>query len=255
MAYEVVKTIGARQYRYRVQSERDPLTGKSRNRWAYIGRVASERNVAAVRPPRTNARLRLLEAVERLLAAGDASAVTVAAITGAAGVAHGTFYRYFGDRSDVLQSLAQHIRATQKAGDDALLCHDIDSLVAARAGVRAWIVERLERVRQRRPALFAWYALMASDARLAAYREERRSETVARLSEHIGALKARGFADVADPAATAAMLGAFVDGVIQTTLLERDRLGAEEIAAAADLVERTLFARLDATDAVPDCLG
>ena len=85
MAYEVVKTIGARQYRYRVQSERDPLTGKSRNRWAYIGRVVSERNVAAVRPPRTNARLRLLEAVERLLAAGDASAVTVAAITGAAG--------------------------------------------------------------------------------------------------------------------------------------------------------------------------
>ena len=99
MAYEVVKTIGSRQYRYRVQSERDPQTGKMRNRWTYLGRVAGEAGIVKARAPRPNARLRLLEAAEALLASGDASAVTVDAIASAAGVAHGTFYRYFRHRS------------------------------------------------------------------------------------------------------------------------------------------------------------
>jgi TetR/AcrR family transcriptional repressor of nem operon len=242
MAYEVVKTIGSRQYRYRVQSERDPQTGKPRNRWTYLGRVTSEHDVATVRATRPNSRLRLLDAAAELLAAGDASAVTVDAIAAAAGVAHGTFYRYFRDRSDALEQLARHIRATRMSADDELLVDDVASLEAARAGARAWIVDRLRTARAKRPALSAWYALMASDARLSAYREERRAATEARLRAHITALNARGFMRVADPAATAAMLGALIDGIIRTALLEHDQLDDAGIAAAADIVERALFA-------------
>jgi AcrR family transcriptional regulator len=245
MAYEVVKTIGTRQYRYRVQSERDPETGKTRNRWTYLGRVASERHSAAVRQPRSNARLRLLEAAESLMASGDAAAVTVDAIAAAAGVAHGTFYRYFRDRSAALEALARHMKETRGIAEDRLLRADVESAAAARAGIRAWVGDKLRTSRELRRVIIAWYALMASDARLAAYREERREGALARVRDHLERLVERGFADIADPAATAAGIIALIDGITRTSILERDRLDDAAIAAAADIVERAIFARLE----------
>jgi AcrR family transcriptional regulator len=247
MAYEVVKKIGARQYRYRVQSERDGATGKLRNRWTYLGRVAGESGVAKPSAPRPNARLRLLEAVESLLAAGDASALTVDAIVSAAGVAHGTFYRYFRGRSQALEELARHIRATSGFCDDRLLRDDVASRDSARNGVRRWIVDKLRYARERRASICAWHALMATDARLTAYREERRGATFTRLRDHIELLNARGFASVGDAASTAAGLLALYDGIVRASLLERDRLDEAAIAAAADIVERALFAELTQT--------
>jgi TetR/AcrR family transcriptional repressor of nem operon len=244
MAYEVVKTIGTRQYRYRVQSERDPQTGKSRNRWTYLGRVAGESDVAKARAPRPNARLRLLESAERLLAAGDPAAVTVDAIAAAAGVAHGTFYRYFRDRTDALEQLARHLRATRGIGDDRRLRDDVVSVDAARAGMRGWVIDKLRFGREERASFCAWLALIASDARLAAFREERREATLARLRDHIAMLNARGFAAVTDPASTAAGLIALVEGVMRASLSDADRLDDAGITAAADIVERALFARL-----------
>jgi AcrR family transcriptional regulator len=244
MAYEVVKTIGSRQYRYRVQSERDAASGKTRNRWTYLGRVAGEPDGGKPQPPRSNARLRLLEAAEGLLAGGDPAAVTADAIAAAAGVAHGTFYRYFRDRSDALEALARHIKSTRGIGDDRLLRDDVASRAAARAGIRAWVVDKLRYARTHRAALRAWYALIASDARLAAYREERREATFTRLRDHIDALNARGFAQVADPAATAAGLIALHEGIVRASVLELDRLDDAAIAAAAEIAERALFAQL-----------
>jgi AcrR family transcriptional regulator len=247
MAYEVVKTIGTRQYRYRVQSERDGATGKLRNRWTYLGRVASESAVAKTHAPRPNARMRLLEAAESLLAAGDASALTVDAIVSAAGVAHGTFYRYFRGRSEALEELARHIRATSGIDDDRLLLDDVASRVEARAGVRRWIVDKLRYARERRASLCAWHALMATDPRLTAYREERRGATFTRLRDHVEILNVHGFCRVADPASTAAGLLALYDGIVRASILERDRLDDAAIAAAADIAERALFAELSAT--------
>jgi len=248
MAYEVVKTIGTRQYRYRVQSERDAQTGKVRNRWTYLGRVASERETAKARPARPNARLRLLEATETLLAAGDASALTVDAIVSAAGVAHGTFYRYFHDRSNVLEELARHIRETRGIGEDRLLRDDVASAGEARSGVRRWIVDKLRYARERRASVCAWHALIASDARLTAYREERREGMFTRLRDHMVAIDARGFARVADPASTAAALIALYDGIVRASILERDGLSDAAIEAAADIVERALFASLECAE-------
>jgi AcrR family transcriptional regulator len=244
MAYEVVKTIGNRQYRYRVQSQRDPQTGKQRNRWTYLGRVAAEPELEKARAARPNARLRLLEAAEALLAEGNAAAVTVDAIATAAGVAHGTFYRYFRDRSEALEALARHIRATRDAGDDGLLRDDVDSIASARLGVRRWVTEKLRFARERRATLCAWYALIASDARLTAFREERREATLSRLRDHIAVLDRRGFAHIADAASTAIALIALIDGITRAALLERDQLDDAGIVAAADIVERALFARL-----------
>jgi AcrR family transcriptional regulator len=244
MAYEVVKTIGRRQYRYRVQSERDAQTGKVRNRWTYLGRVASEQGAAKSRPARPNARLRLLAAAQSLLEAGDASALTVDAIVSVAGVAHGTFYRYFRDRSQALEELARHIRATSGIEEDHLLRDDVISLDAARAAVRRWLVDKLRYAREHRASVRAWHALIASDARLAAYREERREAAFSRLRDHIEVLNARGFARVGDPASTAAGLSALYDGIVRSSILERDRLSDAAIEAAADIAERALFAAL-----------
>ena len=64
MAYEVTKLVNGRPYRYRVRSERDPESGKVRNRWTYLGRVDANRPHAAVKP-RPNAREALLDSLER----------------------------------------------------------------------------------------------------------------------------------------------------------------------------------------------
>lgn len=244
MAYDVIKTIAGREYRYRVQSERDAQTGKTRNRWTYIGRVASEREAVRAPVPRRNARIRLLKATEALLESGDGSALTVDAIAARAGVAHGTFYRYFRDRSDVLRGLAQYIRETHGIGDDQLLRDDVRTRAQARAGVRRWVVEKLRSCLQLRRSIRAWHALIASDARLAAYREERRESTVQRLREHLRYLTASGFAAVDDPDATAATLIALCDGVVRATILESDSLDESHIEAVAQCAERTIFARL-----------
>jgi AcrR family transcriptional regulator len=245
MAYEVVKTIGTRQYRYRVQSERDALTGKTRNRWTYLGRVAGEgADDGKTRPARGTTRLRLIEAAGRLLATGDAGALTVDAIAAEAGVAHGTFYRYFRDRSDVLEALARHLRDSGTVGDERLLDDAVTTLGAARAGVRRWVSERLRYARLNRASFCAWTTLIASDARLSAFREDRRETMLARLREHIEALCAKGFTEVADSAATSAALLALVDGVMRAAILERDRLDDAGITATADIAERALFARL-----------
>jgi len=246
VAYEVIKTIGTRQYRYRVQSERDATTGKTRNRWTYLGRVASEPAGDATSRPvrRSNARQRLIEAADRLFAVGDTGALTVDKIAAEAGVAHGTFYRYFRDRSDVLEALARHIKETGRAGDERQLDDRVTSIVAARAGVRRWVEERLQYARDQRASVRAWNTLVASDARLAAFREERRETVLTRVREHLDALRAKGLIAVADSGATAAAVIALVDGVIRASILERDRLDDAGIAAAADFVERALFARL-----------
>jgi hypothetical protein len=136
------------------------------------------------------------------------------------------------------------LRETGAIGDDRLLRDDVESRAAARAGLRGWIVEKLRSARERRALCRAWYALIASDARLAAYREERRAGTLGRLREHLGVLTARGFADVSDPAWTAAALVALVEGVMRATILESDSLDDAGIAAAADIAERGIFARL-----------
>ncbi len=244
MAYDVVKTIGGREYRYRVQSERDPNTGKTRNRWTYVGRVAGERTVPKGRVPRSDARLRLLAAAEQLLEGGEASAVTADAIAAAAGVAHGTFYRYFRDRSDALEALARHLRATRTENDD-LLQGDVASRAAARTAMRAWVCERLDFVSKRRGTIRGWYALVASDARLAAYREERQNATLGRLGAYLTALAERGYICLPDPAATAAVLMSVLEGIVRTNILESDLLDAARIAAAADVVERAVFAQLE----------
>src|ERR1700739_318471 len=99
MAYEVVKTIRGRKYRYVVESYRDVETGKVRNKWRYLGKAEGEQPPVR-RARRDDARVKLLDAAERLLDREAWSDITVRHIAAEAGVAEATFYRYFQSRSD-----------------------------------------------------------------------------------------------------------------------------------------------------------
>jgi len=242
MAYDVIKTINGRDYRYRVQSERDAASGKRRNRWTYVGRVAGERPGARAAAPvsRGGTRLRLLHATEQLLARLDAQEITVDAIAAEAGVAHGTFYRYFKDRIAILEALALHIRATRGSAEENLR-DDVATVSAARSGLRAWIDEKLRIALERPDEMRTWFALIASDVRLTAFREERRQATLARMTQHFSVLSERGLASVRDPAAMASALFAMLDGFFRETIVDGHALDEARITAAADVVERAIF--------------
>jgi AcrR family transcriptional regulator len=241
MAYDVVKTINGREYRYRVASERDSA-GKRRNRWTYVGRVASERagGPSATRVPRGSTRLRLLAATQRLLSRSEAHEMTVDAIVTEAGLAHGTFYRYFKDRAALLEALAVHIRASRGSAEENLR-DDVATVDEARRGLRAWLTEKLWFAVERPEEIRTWFALMTSDPRLSAFREERRQATTQRMADHFAALAQRGLTRVSDPAAMAFALSAMLDGIFRQTIVDGQTLDDARIAAAADVVEHAIF--------------
>lgn len=241
MAYTVSKTINGRTYLYRVERQRDTATGRVRNRWTYLGRAAKT-EAATAAPPRTargSTRQRLIEATERLLERNDAD-VTPSAIATEAGVAHGTFYRHFRDRRDALEALVAHLRATRGPVDEGL-DDDVATIEAARAGLRAWLIRKLALARERPEFLAGFYRLAAADAKLAAWRAERRDETLARFGQHLAALVQRGLAQLDDPSATARILYTIYDGLYRQLIVDGNPIDDDVTRAAADAVERLVF--------------
>jgi AcrR family transcriptional regulator len=243
MAYTVSKSINGRTYLYRVERMRDPESGRVRNRWTYLGRPAGDASAAVTAPraARGATRQRLIDATERLLERNDAD-VTPSAIASEAGVAHGTFYRHFRDRREALEAVVTHLRATRGTVDEGL-DDDVESVEAARAGLRAWLIRKLALMRERPEFLAGFYRLAAGDAKIAAWRAERRDELLARFGAHLAALVRHGFAQLDDPAATARILYTIYDGLYRQLIIDGNPVDDTVTNAAADAVERIVFAR------------
>ncbi|MGH7756575.1 MAG: TetR/AcrR family transcriptional regulator, partial [Vulcanimicrobiaceae bacterium] len=114
MPRDVVKTIRGRAYRYRVESYRDPATGKTRGRWTYLGKVAADDGAGTVAGTRRDAgktRAALLDATERLLGVIDLGKLTAAGIATEAGLGHGTFYRHFRNKGEAVRTAIERYRA------------------------------------------------------------------------------------------------------------------------------------------------
>ena len=103
MAYEVIKRVSGRAYRYRVESYRDPETRRVRGKWTYLGRVEGEGTLSPERKARPSSRERLLDAVERLLETNELSTISTGMVASEAGLAYGTFYRHFRDLAHVVR--------------------------------------------------------------------------------------------------------------------------------------------------------
>jgi AcrR family transcriptional regulator len=243
MSYEVTKLVNGRPYRYRVRSERDPDTGKVRNRWTYLGRgEAGGAQVAA--KPRPNAREALLEALERLLDRSDPGEVTADAVSVEAGLAHGTFYRYFHNRVDAVRALTARLRE-ERAVELGLLDEPPSDLAGARAALRTWTAALLHARTQHHGLVRALYALASQDAEIRNTLRERRDRNAQRLAGWLAALADRGLVALRDPESTGAVLYSILDGIGRDSVAAGEPLEQHRLAAAIDLVERAVFGTLD----------
>jgi AcrR family transcriptional regulator len=239
MAYEVTKLVNGRPYRYRVRSERDPASGKVRNRWTYLGR-GDARQQPATAKPRRNAREALLEALERLLDRSDVGEVTAAAVSVEAGLAHGTFYRYFRNRDDAIRALSERLRSTKPAELHSLDVPPVD-VAAAREAWRAWTGALLRARTQHHGLVRALLALATQDAEMRAAFLERRDAFARRLRVWLTELAERGLIAIGDCDTAAAVLFAMLDGIGREAIATREPLDETRIRMAVDLVERAVF--------------
>ena len=138
MSYEVVKRIRGRDYRYLVESYRDPETGKVRNAWRYLGKAGGA-PAARRRAGAGETRSRVVRALEDLLRRESWSRITARRIAAQAGVAPATLYRYFSSREDVLTAAAicANDRLEARLTDLQRVAGDREN---ERARLRAWVI-------------------------------------------------------------------------------------------------------------------
>ena len=239
MAYEVTKLVNGRPYRYRVRSERDPATGKVRNRWSYLGR-GDAAGAKSPPKPRPNAREALLDALERLLDRSDPADVTAAAVSIEAGLAHGTFYRYFRNRVDAIRGLTDRLRLGL-ALELQVLDEPPADAVAARGALRTWTRALLVARMQHAGLVRALYALAAHDAEFRRALQLRRNDNARRLEGWLRGLAARGIIALPQPDATSTVLFTMLDGIGREAVAAGEPLEERLVDAAIGLVERAVF--------------
>jgi AcrR family transcriptional regulator len=236
MSYEVVKTIRGRDYRYMVESYRDPQTGKVRNRWRYLGKGHGEA------PPRRRARAdetraKLTRALEDLLEQTPWREVTAHDIAARAGVAPATLYRYFSSRENVLQGAAAH------ANDqlDARLA-ELQNIAPDRESERARLRALVIALVKDPPASAVLVALAASgmSGTLSRDRNARRRRAFERYFELVAA---HGYAAIphGERSGLALALSLIVQAFSYRAVYGPEQLRDEEYAALATTVERLIF--------------
>jgi AcrR family transcriptional regulator len=225
LAYEVIKRVSGRAYRYRVESFRDPETRRVRGRWTYLGRVDPADAGLPERPAKPSSRDRLLDGVARLLASGDAESLSAGSIAREAGVAYGTFYRYFTDRAHAVR--------------EALLRHgpslgDVHERFGQPPGTRedererlaTWLRTVAADAHRERGVVRAWHVYSNSDEAVVKARREAVDAAVDRVATYLDALRAERVTAISSTRFAAYALVALV------IALGRDAAVEENVAAA-----------------------
>ncbi len=237
MAYEVIKRVSGRAYRYRVESFRDPETRRVRGRWTYLGRVDPAEAGLPERPAKRNSRDRLLDAVTRLLAERDAESLSAGLIAREAGVAYGTFYRYFTDRAHAVR--------------EALLRHgaslgDVGALFGALPGTResererlaGWVREAAATALRERGVVRAWHVYSNADDAVLSARRETVDAAVDAVGAYLEGLRAAGVTAIGSTRFAAYALVALVVALGRDCALEGELPAAKVdgmVALAAEL--------------------
>ncbi|HEY0798529.1 MAG TPA: TetR/AcrR family transcriptional regulator [Candidatus Baltobacteraceae bacterium] len=240
MSQEIIKRVGSRAYRYRVDRVRDPITGRSRSKWTYLGKLQD--GAPAPVPHRAAAmRARLIDALERVLERTDYRELTADAVVHEAGVAHGTFYRYFKDKREAVRAALDRVKETidrERPRFDA----QIGTREEERARVRAWIVSVLHAPIERAGLLRAWYEVLSNDAALRSSRDERRSANQLEFGAYLDRLAAVGhIRAVVEPGFLTSLLSLF-DAVFRSVALEQRTIDDELINGVAAVFDRAIFA-------------
>ena len=179
----------------------------------------------------------LLDAATALFATHGVEATSVAAITAAAGVAKGSFYRYFASREELMAALKERF---------------IDDLLAAVGGfgdrigrddwwelVDDFVARVVDAMLERRDLIRIFSAQPSTDEAVELFLEgENRIDAFIAAGIELGV--AQGVFQVADPAMTATLLQHAISATIEHAVvhgvdLDRDRLvgAARRLARAA----------------------
>jgi AcrR family transcriptional regulator len=220
VAYEVIKRVSGRAYRYRVESYRDPVTRRVRGKWTYLGRVEGEGTLSPERKARPSSRERLLDAVERLLEYHELPDLSSGMVASEAGLAYGTFYRHFRDVAHVVRDAM--IRETVKLKLLSDRFNEPPGTVAdEREKVSAWVREAIT-VALARPGLFrAWLVTSNHDSAVLADRQRRTEENVTATASYLERLHATGLAPVEAPEFAAYAIVALIGAAAREAAIER----------------------------------
>jgi AcrR family transcriptional regulator len=218
VAYEVIKRVSGRAYRYRVESYRDPETRRVRGKWTYLGRVEGEGTLSPERKARPSSRDRLLDAVERLLETNELSAISTGMVASEAGLAYGTFYRHFRDLAHVvrdamvretanLESLNEHFTGAPGTAE------------AERGKLVAWVRATIAAVLARPGLSRAWHVTSNHDSAVVAERQRRFDANVDHMAQYLERLHAAGTAKPT-PAFSAYAIMALVDAAAREAAID-----------------------------------
>jgi AcrR family transcriptional regulator len=221
VAYEVIKRVGGRAYRYRVESYRDPETRRVRGKWTYLGRVEGEGTLSPERQARPSSRSRLLNALEELLESRELSALTTGIIASRAGLAYGTFYRYFKDVHHIVREAMLRQGATTDRLLDELFA-DVSTPVVERAKIANWVGEMIVEAQKHPGLIRAWHVASNQDAALVAERQARFDAAVKSFAQYIDKLNAAGLTRVKSPAFNAYALVALCTAIVRECAVEKE---------------------------------
>lgn len=237
MAYEVVKTIRGHEYRYRVESRRDPETGKVRNKWTYVGRADAGTKPAAPQKRSTvSTRERIAAAFLKLIERSEWNDLTAAGIAREAKVSDGTFYRYFHSRTDVLDYCTARVNELLDERLNEL--HAIaPDLASERARLQAWAIDLLRRP-PGPPALFRVWAAVGSPE----VRKERYARRIRAFTVYLRALRERGYSNRTESTGRVAVALALIQQMLtRRSIVEDALLHEEEFAAVGETFDRLVF--------------
>jgi AcrR family transcriptional regulator len=219
LAYEVIKRVSGRAYRYRVESFRDPETRRVRGRWTYLGRVDPADAGLPDRPPKVSSRDRLVDAVARLLAEHDAESLSAGTIAREAGVAYGTFYRYFTDRAHAVRETL--LRRAPSLGEvDQRFTGPIGARDQERERVAGWIRDAVAASLRDRGLVRAWHVYSNADDAVVASRRKAVETADDVVTSYLEALNAAKITTIASPRFAAYALVALVVAVGRDCALE-----------------------------------
>ena len=219
MAYEVIKRVSGRAYRYRVESFRDPETRRVRGRWTYLGRVDPAEAGLPERPPKRSSRDRLLDAVARLLAQHDAESLSAGSIAREAGVAYGTFYRYFTDRAHAVREAL--LRHGPSLGDvAAIFSEPTGSRESERERLAGWIRSAANATLQERGLVRAWHVYSNADDVVLEARRNAVDAAVETVASYLERLREAGVTSNGSPRFSAYALVALVVALGRDSALE-----------------------------------
>ncbi|HEY9180546.1 MAG TPA: TetR/AcrR family transcriptional regulator [Candidatus Baltobacteraceae bacterium] len=238
MAYDVLKTIGAHRYRYRVESYRDPDSGKVKNRWTYVGKADDGAAEPATKRASSagQTRDRLAASFLRLVEDRALDDVTPPAIAREAKLSSATFYRHFRSRDELVEF------CTQRAMND--LNARLSELKAIaptarqeRARLRTLSVDLVRRP-SAPPGLFRAWSVLSPEK----VREERHTRRIKAFSEYIEELARRKYIEAPENVRRLAIaLSMIVHAFTRRSVLESRLLSEEDYAVVADTFTRLIF--------------